>query len=198
MITELDILKRLPSLLAEQTGLPVNQVEWPGQADIYLQVGQHLFVVEAMNQSQAGRIENAAQQAKHEAHCENEQAVPLIAVPFMGELGQSICKKVGVSYIDLSGNADIQASGLRIRITGLPNRFIKRGRPSSVFAPKSSRISRLLLLEPRRWWRQSELSEQAKLGRGYVSKICKRMEEDHLLDRAEDGSLRPRDPDFVA
>jgi len=57
-------------------------------------------------------------------------AVPVVAVPYMGDLGKRLCAEADVSWFDLSGNADIDAPGLRVLIEGKPNRFVRSGRPS--------------------------------------------------------------------
>jgi hypothetical protein len=71
----------------------------------------------------------------------------------MGDVGKRICADAGVSWFDLSGNANIVAPGLRILIEGRPNKFGRGGRPSSAFAPKSARIARRLLIDPHRSFR---------------------------------------------
>lgn len=67
----------------------------------------------------------------------------------------------GLSWLDLSGNADIHAPGLRIFVEGKPNRFASAGRPSTVFSPKAVRITRLMLVDPDRWWSQASPPERA-------------------------------------
>src|SRR5690606_3164329 len=123
--------------------------------------------------------------------------VPLLVVPYMGDVGRRICEEAGVAYVDLSGNAVIKAPPLVIRVEGRPNRFKKRGRPSSLFAPKSSRVARLLLLEPERWWSQHELAERGDLGAGYVSRICGRLDDEKLVERNAVRELRPSDPKLL-
>jgi hypothetical protein len=101
-----------------------------------------------------------------------------------------------MNWIDLSGNAHLRDDQLHIWVQGRPNAFAKRGRPSSVFAPKSSRVARVLLLDPERWWRQKELAEHTDLDAGRVSRIVGRLADDALLER--DGLLlRPSDPDLL-
>ncbi len=197
MLTEYDILERLPDLLAELANLSVKRVKPEENTDLLLRLGPHLLVVEVKTNSRAGMVAQAAENARQAARKGKATAIPLVAVPFMGEVGRKICQEQGVSFVDLSGNADINAPGLRVRVTGKPNLFVQRGRPSSVFAPKSSRLTRILLTEPKRWWRQAELTRAGQLGAGYVSRICRRLEEDHLIERDSQGSVRPRDPNLL-
>jgi hypothetical protein len=49
-------------------------------------------------------------------------------------------------WIDLSGNARIVAPPIRVIVEGKPNRFKTGGQPRSVFAPKSARLVRWLLV----------------------------------------------------
>lgn len=197
MITEADILDQFPGLLADLAKLPVKNVKRGRATDLLLRLGPHLVAVEAKTTSRAGAIAEAAQQARAAAEGAKPRAIPLVVVPFMGGIGRRICEEHKVSFVDLSGNADINGPGLRIRVDGKPNLFVQRGRPSSVFAPKSSRLARILLAEPKRWWRQAELAGAGQLGAGYVSRICRRLEEDHLIERDSEGSVRPRDPNLL-
>jgi len=99
--------------------------------------------------------------------------------------------------LDLSGNAKIIAPGLRIRVEGRPNKFSDRGRPPNVFAAKSSRIARQLLLHAQQFQTQAELTRQTGLDDGYVSKIVRRLEQEQYLDGNDEGAVRPRDPDIM-
>lgn len=76
----------------------------------------------------AGPLAAAVHQLKHAAAADQEQGLPLIVVPYMGHVGRELCEKSGVSWLDLSGNAQIVAPGLRIRIEGRPNKYRDRGR----------------------------------------------------------------------
>lgn len=197
MVAKEDILDRVPGLLEELAGLPARRLKRSGSADMVLRMGSHVFVVVAKASSRAESIAQAAHSARSAAAAVSDEAIALVAVPFMGELGGRLCQDDGVSYVDLSGNARIEAPGLRVLVSGQPNRFVRRGRPASVFAPKSARVSRLLLLDPLRWWRQADLAENAGLGAGYVSRICKRLEEDRLIEREDGRAVRPRDPGLL-
>ncbi|MGE3966462.1 MAG: hypothetical protein AB7I09_20370 [Planctomycetota bacterium] len=196
---ERDILDQLPDLLEELAGVRPERVEFcpPSGADSVLQLAGRVLVVEAKANARSGVLAEAAREVVSKAREHGSDAVPLLVVPYMGDVGRRICEEAGVAYVDLSGNADIKAPPLVIRVAGRPNRFKQRGRPSSVFAPKSSRVARLLLLEPERWWSQHELAERGDLGPGYVSRICGRLDDEKLIERNADRELRPRDPKLL-
>ncbi len=122
-------------------------------------------------------------------------AIPLIAVPYMGKSGIDFCRRSHLSWIDFSGNAHIKAPGLFIHVEGRPNRFKNVGRPANVFAPKSARIARQLLIEPAKSYNQRELSRVTGLDEGHTSRIVRRLEGVNLVVRDDQGALRPADPD---
>jgi hypothetical protein len=119
--------------------------------------------------------------------------IPLLAVPFMGDSGQRLCDELGVAWLDLSGNARIKALGLRIWIEGHPNKFKERGRPSNVFATKSARIARWLLIHPEEARSQRELAQESGLDEGQLSRIMSRLLETGLVLRDAGGLIRVRD-----
>ncbi len=96
----------------------------------------------------------------------------LLAVPFMGEAGASACELAGVNWIDLSGNARIDVPGLVVDIAGKANRFVRVGRPASLFSPKTSRVLRCLL-QREEAATQAEICRITKLDDGAVSKISR-------------------------
>jgi hypothetical protein len=115
----------------------------------------------------------------------------------MGDVGRRICEEACVSWLDLSGNARIIAPGLRVIIEGKTNQFIVRGRPANVFAPKSSRVVRRLLIQPSKYVCQREIARATGLDEGFVSRLVIRLEKDDYLVRAEDGTVRPKDPGLL-
>lgn len=124
-------------------------------------------------------------------------AIPVVAVPFMGDTGREHCAEVEMAWMDLSGNARIIGKGLRILIDGKPNLFKRRGRPSSAFAPKSSRITRWLLMHLNEPLTQREIARATDTDEGYTSKIVRKLEQDGLIVKDERGVIKPRDPNLL-
>ncbi len=126
-----------------------------------------------------------------------QDAIPLVATPFMGESGRARCDEAGVGWFDLSGNASIRAPGLRITIDGRPNAYVRRGRPSTPFAPKAARVTRTLLMRYPDALRQSEIAKATRLSEAYTSMITRRLVDDRLVDRLEDNRVRAHDPEML-
>ncbi len=202
MLFERQARRDLPRILLRLTGLnslhePRPDPPIPGGPDAVIHAGNRVFVAEIKASSRTAAVTHAARQAREAARSVRRSAIPLVVVPHMGEAGARACLAEGVGYVDLSGNAHIEAPGLRVHVQGRPNLFIKRGRPPSPFAPKSSRIARILLLNHEYWWKQADLAREACLGPGFVSRIIRRLEEDDLLERDSALRLRPRSPGLL-
>jgi hypothetical protein len=190
-----DILDELPRLLEELSGMvpEAARLHQDNEVDAVIRLGERLLVIDAKANARPGVLARAVQEVASAAQAAGPHAYPVVAVPYMGEAGRRICQDAGVGFVDLSGNAHIKAPPLIIHVTGKSNRFIHRGRPSSAFAPKASRVARLMLFDPQRWWAQHELAEAGQLGAGYVSRICKRLKADGLVERNPAGAVRPRE-----
>lgn len=166
-------------------------------ADRVLRAGPFVFVVEWKGSGGSAAVTAAIEQVRNHAKGIDGAVVPLVAVPFMGEVGRRRCADAEVAWMDLSGNARIFAPGLRVLIEGKPNRYKQRGRPSTVFAPKSSRIPRWLLMHATQPLSQREIARATDMDEGYTSRIVGRLEDDGLLIRDDNGAIRPRDPDLL-
>lgn len=165
--------------------------------DAVVDVGKHVFVIETKSSGAGAAVSHAAEQARASAASVSKKAVPIVVVPYMGETGRKVCQQAGVQWIDLSGNAHIVAPGVRILIEGKPNQFKPRGRPSSAFAAKSSRIARWLLIHPETFLTQREIAVATDVDEGYTSRVVGRLEEENLVIRDDEGAIRARDPSLL-
>jgi hypothetical protein len=201
-VTEKDALQRIADFLAKWLRVPQDEIGAKDQLhnknfDGHLKVGKNEFIIEIKSGSNSAQVSSAIQALKKNKIPSQAYFIPLVVVPFMGEVGRRLCEDSDVSWADLSGNADISAPDLRIYIDGHPNLFKKPGRPSSPFAPKSSRIARWLLINAGRSMTQRELSFATNMDEGFTSRIVSRLEEEGLVSRKEDGSIVVSDPDLL-
>jgi hypothetical protein len=152
------------------------------------------FVIEFNTSTGAATIAVAAKKVRELAGRVRRQVVPLVAVPFMGEVGRRVCAETGVGWLDLSGNARIIAPGIRVIVEGRPNRYRSAGRPPNLFAPKSSRIVRWLLIHSGEHFSQRRLAHSTGLDEGFVSRLVARLVKEEYLVRDEQGAVYPKDP----
>lgn len=195
---EREALRRLPAILADLFDEPMAtqhlRVESADMGvDVVVDAGGRRWRVQLKSSSSPGVVAAVAPQL---TAIDDPAARAVLVVPYMTPAGARTAEERRVNWIDLSGNAHLRDDRLHIWVQGHPNAFAKRGRPSSAFAPKSSRVARVLLLDPERWWRQKDLSERTDLDAGRVSRVVARLADDALVER--DGPLlRPRDPDLL-
>ncbi len=168
-----------------------------GAADLIVEQGSVRLAVELKGAGDSAAVGTAISAAKVGASRIGPKVLPVVAVPYMGDVGKKLCADAGVSWFDLSGNAHIIAPGLRILIEGKPNRFVRRGRPASVFAPKSARIARRMLIDTQKTWRQQDLARATGLDDGFTSRIIQRLEHDRLVERTSEGTVRVRDANLL-
>jgi hypothetical protein len=192
-----EIVDALADLLGRSPKKICLQAAAANGYDYSISAPDHRFLVEYNVSASGGPLAVAVDHLKKYFDANRDSGLPLIVVPFMGQVGRELCERSDISWLDLSGNAKIIAPGLRILVDGRPNKFTDRGRPPNVFAAKSSRIARQLLLNPKLFHTQAELARQTGLGDGYVSKIVRRLAQEKYLDANDDGAVRPRDPNLL-
>lgn len=199
---EKQVSSEIPGLLARLLEIPESRVSIRGgkrepESDFIIKAGEHTFLVDFKSSSARAPLLLALMRFNEKRRDNGKDGIPLLVVPYMSETGRRFCEEHNLAWLDLSGNAHIKVPGLLINVNGRPNRFKSTGRPPNVFAPKSARIVRQLLIKLDRALTQRELSQAADLDEGYTSRIVRRLEELALVVRDEDGALRPKDPDHL-
>lgn len=195
-------IRLLPRLLSDWLDAPV-EVSRPA-ADVGLDLfatsadGIRIAVV-CKRSNRSAIVAQAGRQALEGARAMD--AIPVVVVPYMGHAGADAAAEAGVGWIDLSGNASLRVAGrLVVHVEGRPNRMPERGRPSTPFAPASSRVTRLMLAEPARWWRQRDLALASGLAPSQISKVVHRLVDEELVvaDGVAQGSrYRPANADAL-
>lgn len=210
LLSENRVTERLSEILAELNGVrPKVGSPTPGgpALDFIVEVGSYKFVVERRPIGATAPVAGGLARLKLFKSRGGKAAeyIPIIAVPYMGEVGRLLCEKAGIGWIDLSGNANLAAPGLRVRIEGRPNQYGQTGRPSDVFAPKSSRIARYLLTHLGAHSIRS-LARETDMDAGFTSRIVQKLEAQGFVLRAVSKSntsqrgsdlIKVRDPDLL-
>ena len=194
------ILADLTEHLHHEVELEQPQAE-SSTPDALLRAGGAIFVLECRVATSTAALYQAIRTVK--AHGSRTRAlgfaaevVPVLAVPFMGPTGRALCDEESCSWLDLSGNANIRAPGLLVRIEGNPNLFKRRGRPASAFSPMASRITRVLLTYPTVDSSQRQLAQRTGIDEGYISRIVRNLVDQGLVGKY--GNLiRVPDPDLL-
>ncbi len=198
------IAERLTELVdSDCRALRVGEAPTNLQVDAVLRAGRYLFLVAWKSFGTVASVGAVIRQVRDDVRDVKRagnldgHVIPLVTVPFMGPTGRERCAEYGISWLDLSGNARIVAPGLTVLIEGKPNRYKRRGRPSTAFAPRSSRIARWLLIHPADPLTQRELANATGTDEGYTSRVVAKLEDEGLIVRDKTGAIRPRDPDLL-
>jgi hypothetical protein len=184
----------LGALLEEEIRLAESDGTMGRSDDLLLEGGGRRFLIHLLKEGTTPAIRRAMQKIRTPGSPADPGPVPLLVVPYMGEVGSRVCLDAGLSWMDLSGNAHIRSHGLLIRTEGRPNRFLKRGRPSSLFAAQSSRLPRWLLTHPGEAFTQASLAASLGLDRGLLSRLLKRMREEGFVTLDPQGRIQVADP----
>src|SRR5437763_9391970 len=112
-------------------------------------------------------------------------AYPVAASVYIGAQSARILKDNSLGYVDLSGNCYLAFEHVLIEKDGK-----RTVRPStrplrSLFAPRATRVVRVLLAEPGRAWRLEELAKAAAVSLGHSHNVVKRLEDLRWVERDE-------------
>jgi len=153
------------------------------------------FAAECMRLSNPKAIVAAAEQAQKQAQA--PKLLPLVVVSYLNEQALDDLETRAVSGIDLCGNGVVTVPGeWYVRRTGNPNLFRAEGVIKNVYRKNSSVAARLFLARPAFDSVQDALDELARRGGrvtlSTVSKVCKRLEDDLIIERKREGATKLR------
>ncbi len=141
-------------------------------------------VIEVESSGGTATLRESARQVKK--YGSSMGAIPFIAGIFFGERARQVAKEEGVGLIDLAGNFYLKQGDTYVERIVEKNPFTQKPSLKNMFAPVSSRITRVLLLNPKRKWLLNELSKEADVSLGQTHKVADRMVEEEILARPED------------
>jgi len=139
---------------------------------------RHVLVCEVKSSGQPRHVRMALLQLRdyvaHHAH----NATPVLIVPYLSRDAQALCREQHVSYLDLEGNARLIFGSVFIERQVASKPVAERRELRSLFKPKSAQVLRVMLRDPHRAWRVTELAKAAAVSLGHVSNV-----RSGLLDR---------------
>jgi hypothetical protein len=153
------------------------------------------FAVECRRLSNPKAVMTASEEAREQAQAAG--LLPLVIVSYLNEQALDDMEARSVSGIDLCGNGVVIVPGQwYVRRTGNPNLFRAEGVIKNVYRKTSSVVARLFLVRPEFDSVQEALDELGRRGGrvtlSTVSKVCKRLEDDLIIERKREGATRLR------
>lgn len=111
----------------------------------------------------------------------------VLIVPWMSEKLESQCLALGIGCLDLEGNGVLRFGNVFARSTGNPPPRQETQSLKSLFSSKATRVLRILLRDPKQFWRTQPLADTAEISLGYVHKISIALEERGWLEKTRQG-----------
>jgi hypothetical protein len=102
----------------------------------------------------------------------------------------AILRRGNLGYLDLSGNCYLAFENVLIEKEGKRNLRPSTRPLKSLFAPRATRVVRVLLTEPQRPWRLDELARGSQVSLGHAHNVVKRLEDLAWVERDENQRIR--------
>jgi hypothetical protein len=110
-------------------------------------------------------------------------AYPVAASVYIGPQSARILKDNNLGYVDLSGNCYLAFEHVLIEKEGKRNVRPSTRPLRSLFAPRATRVVRVLLAEPGRPWRLEELAKASAVSLGHSHNVVRRLEDLRWVER---------------
>lgn len=139
---------------------------------------KYILACETKNNGQPRYVRSAINSLLAFMYGRKDNMTPVLLVPYLSPDSREMCRENKVSFLDMEGNALLQFGGIYIDhlMPGKPAPE-KRGL-RTIFSPKSAQVLRLMLNDPLRTWKVTELSEEGHVSLGHASNVRK-----NLLER---------------
>lgn len=105
-------------------------------------------------------------------------ATPVFIAPYISPAVRQMCSEEHAGYLDLQGNTRIAFGNVFIERIVADKPQAEQRELKSLFRPKSAQVLRVMLREPERAWRVSDLADLSGVSLGHVSNV-----RNGLLDR---------------
>jgi hypothetical protein len=193
-----DVLEQVPAVKI------VNIKRQPGGTDHGIDIVAHVSVsgrrhkllCEVKASGQPRHVRMAALELRNHLAHHAQQATPVLIAPYLSPEAQMLCRQESVGFLDLEGNARLLFDTVFIERVVASKPAVERRDFKSLFKPKSAQVLRVMLRDPSRAWRVTDLAQNAGVSLGHVSNV-----RSSLLNRewakVSDAGLFLSDPDAL-
>ena len=183
------LLARIPAVVIDAVQDECPASAWCPDFVVRLQASglPYTLVVDIKHNAQPRIVRMAALQLRaHLMHLEAE-AVPVLIAPYLSEASRKICDEFGIGFMDLVGNARLQFGSVYVDRTVAEKPKSEQRLFKSIFASKAARILRVMLRDPQRPWRLTELAQAARVSLGHSSNVRKALIDREWAEVSSDG-----------
>ena len=132
---------------------------------------RHVLICEVKSAGQPRHVRLALLQLRNYMADHAQDATPVFIAPYLSPDAQAMCREQGVGFLDLEGNARLVFDGVFIERQVASKPTADRRELKSLFKPKSAQVLRVMLRNPRRAWRVTDLAQAAAVSLGHVSNV---------------------------
>ena len=194
-VKELDIMAvdAVRDLLGHVPNLEIGSVgrDYPIDLRIVLSCGgvNYALIIEVKPNGAPRFVRSAVYQLRdYVAHVDTDQRlIPMLVSPYLSPESRAICTDHNVAYLDLFGNAHLAFDSVYIDRAVADKPKAESRTIRSIFNPKAAAILRVMLHEPDRAWRVTDLAEKANASLGHVSNVRKALLEREWIEKRADG-----------
>jgi len=170
----------------------------PARADFTVSLeaagAQWTLVCEVKRLGQPRHVREAVYQLRHQLILMRSLRVyGVFIAPYLSEESIAVLREESFGYLDFAGNCFLSFGSVFIERRGAPNQSVRRRELREIFAPKASRVLRVLLKDPDRPWRVTDLAQSSGVSLGQTSNVRRA-----LLDRewaqADSSGVRLKNP----
>lgn len=113
--------------------------------------------------------------------------VNLVAAPYLGPESRGMCKLADVNYLDFYGNVYLRLGAVYIERESAQTPEAAKKRLQNLFSPRSSRIHRIMLEQPKRTWLLKELAAATGVSLGQTHKTIEKLVDEAMAERGGQG-----------
>jgi Transcriptional regulator, AbiEi antitoxin, Type IV TA system len=154
---------------------------------------EHTLVLEVCSLGQPRQIREAITRLG-EIRKELPGAYPVATAVYIGPQSARLLRNNNLGFLDLSGNCYLAFEQVLIEREGKRNVRPSTRPLRSLFAPRATRVVRVLLTDPMRAWRLEELARAAEVSLGHSHNVMKRLEELAWAERDDHQRIRLTKP----
>ena len=134
--------------------------------------GEQMVLVEVKSSGQPRVVRGAVNQLL-QYRSKVPEAYGVLVAPYLSPQSAQICTENGVGYVDLAGNCRLSFRRLYVEREGRPNLTPQRRDLRSLYSPRTTRVLRVLLLDPKKIWKLTPLAQEAGVSLGQVYNVKK-------------------------
>lgn len=132
---------------------------------------RHALVCEVKSTGQPRHVRMALLELRNSMAHQAQDATPVFIAPYLSPDAQELCREHEIGFLDLEGNARLVFDGIFIERQVANKPVAERRELRSLFKPKSAQVLRVMLRNPGRAWRVTELAQAADVSLGHVSNV---------------------------